>query len=379
MSKQPNITILGSGFAALTAIRTIRKHAPDAQLTVIAPKAEFTYLPSLIWIPTGLREGQQLTHPLNDFFTRNRIKFVAAHVTGLTDDARVVITDQQEHIANDALLIASGGHFLKKLPGIEHAITLCEGIPAANTIRQKLQQLEHGNIAFGFGSNPAEPSAARGGPMFELLFGIDTWLTQQNKRAAINLTFFNPASLPGKRLGEKAAQNMLLHMKQRNINTHLGHKITAFTEHTVETEGGTIDADLILFMPGMTGPAWLNNTTLPQSAGGFIQADEFCRVTGFERTYVAGDAGSFPGPDWLPKQAHMADLQAKSAAINMLRELDNQAPVSTPQAELVCIIDDGKTGTLVFHNAKHAFILPPLRLFHWAKMWFEKQYIGQYR
>jgi len=30
---------------------------------------------------------------------------------------------------------------------------------------------------------------------------------------------------------------------------------------------------------------------------------------------VAGDSGSFPGPDWMPKQAHMADLQADSIAV----------------------------------------------------------------
>lgn len=32
-----NITILGTGFAALTAIKKTRKLAPDARITVIAP------------------------------------------------------------------------------------------------------------------------------------------------------------------------------------------------------------------------------------------------------------------------------------------------------------------------------------------------------
>ena len=38
-----------------------------------------------------------------------------------------------------------------------------------------------GTIAFGFAGNPKEPSAMRGGPMFELLFGLDTWLRKQGK------------------------------------------------------------------------------------------------------------------------------------------------------------------------------------------------------
>jgi NADH dehydrogenase FAD-containing subunit len=40
-----------------------------------------------------------------------------------------------------------------------------------------------------------------------------------------------------------------------------------------------------------------------------------------ERVYVVGDSGSFPGPDWMPKQAHMADLQAAAAAENLLADL----------------------------------------------------------
>ena len=53
-------------------------------------------------------------------------------------------------------------------------MTLCEGVKAAEAIRDRLQAMEGGSLAFGFGGNPQEPSAMRGGPRFELLFGIDT-------------------------------------------------------------------------------------------------------------------------------------------------------------------------------------------------------------
>jgi len=42
---------------------------------------------------------------------------------------------------------------------------------------------------------------------------------------------------------------------------------------------------------------------------------------------IAGDAGSFPGPDWQPKQAHMADLQAVTAAKNLVRKLNGGQPL----------------------------------------------------
>jgi sulfide:quinone oxidoreductase len=378
MSDTARIVILGAGFAALTAVRELRRRQPSARITLIAPKPEFVYLPSLIWVPTGLRKGSDLILPLDTFLRDHEVEFVAARVTGLEAGGRSVLTDAGP-VANDALLIATGGRFIKKLPGIEHALTLCEGVASAEAIRERLLNLKQGRIALGFGGNPKEPSAMRGGPMFELLFGIDTWLRRQRRRNHVELTFFNAAAEPGKRLGEKAVSNLLAEMGRRRIDTHLGHKPLGFSERGVDTEGGHVNADLILFMPGLTGPDWLGNSELPQSPGGFIVGDEHCRVKGFERVFVAGDAGSFPGPDWLPKQAHMADLQAKAAARNLLAALDGKEPTATPKVELICIVDTMDSGILVYRDLKRSWLLPPSRLFHWAKRFFEGHYLRVFR
>lgn len=377
-STSPRIVILGAGFAALTAVRELRKRAPQARITLIAPKAEFVYLPSLIWVPTGIRQGKDLILPLDTFFKDHGVEFIPGRVTGLKDGGRTVVTDQGE-VTNDALLIATGGRFIKKLPGIEHALTLCEGVDSALAIKARLEKMDSGRIALGFGGNPNEPSAMRGGPMFELLFGIDTWLRQQGKRDRIELTFFNAAAEPGKRLGEKAVSGLLSEMAKRRIDTHLGHKPLGFSEKGVDTEGGHVNADLILFMPGLTGPAWAPDAGLPLSSGGFFKADAHCRVEGADKVFVAGDAGSFPGPDWLPKQAHMADLQAKAASENLLLALEGRPPVATPKPELICIVDTVDSGILVYRDPKRSWLLPPSRVFHWAKRYFEGHYLRVFR
>lgn len=372
------LVVLGAGFAALTAARELRRRAPTASITLVAPKAELIYLPSLIWIPTGLRRGDDLRVPLHNFLKRHRLDFVAAHVTGLHDGGRVVLTDQGE-IANDGLIVATGGRFLKGMPGIGHAITLCEGITAAEAIGERLQRMQGGSIAFGFGTNPKEQSAMRGGPMFELLFGIDAHLRRQGRRDKFQLKFFNAAAEPGKRLGAKAVESLLAEMRRRGISTHLGSKVTGFSETAVTTEAEEIPADLILFMPGLTGPAWAENAGIPLSDGGFFPADEHCAVRGLERVFVAGDAGSYPGPDWLPKQAHMADLQARAAAENLLLSLAGRHPAATPRPELACIIDTLDAGMLVYRTPQRSLMLPETRLFHWAKRYFERHYLRQYR
>jgi sulfide:quinone oxidoreductase len=373
------ITIVGAGFGALSTVRELRRHDKHAEITLVAPHAHLIYLPSLIWIPSRLRRAHDLRIDLKGFFETHGVRHIAARVAGLENDGRRVLTDAGESVDNDGLVIASGGRFLKKLPGIEHAITLCEGIDAAQSIRERLSRMDGGTIALGFGANPKEPQAVRGGPMFELMFGLDTLLRRQKRRERFKLVFFNGSERPGARLGERAVDGLLREMRRRDIEARLGSKPVRFEADRVVTEDGEFAADLILFMPGMTGPDWAAEAGLPLSSGGLIQADEHTRVTGIERVYVVGDSGSFPGPDWMPKQAHMADLQAVAAARNLLAELDGRAPQETFKTELVCIIDTLEKGILVYRSPKRTVILPSCRVFHWLKRAFEHHYLALYR
>jgi len=373
-----NIMIIGSGFAALTAIKNLRKQLPLSRITVISPTKTFVYLPSIIWIPAGLRTADSLKIDLTNFFNRQRVEHIEANVLDILDNGRTVKTDAGD-FSNDGLIIASGGRFIKKLPGIVYAITPCEGITAAETIQQKLQELRGGTLAIGFGGNPKEPSAMRGGPMFEFLFGIDTLLRQQNRRQQFKLVFFNPAPKPGKRLGDKVPDQVLKLMKKLNIETHLGHKLVEFKNDRVITEGGEIPADLILFMPGMTGPAWSANSEIAKSDGGLIKANEYCQVDGLSKTYVAGDSGSYPGPDWQAKQGHMADLQAKTATHNLVAELEHRDDFKPFKHELLCIVDTLSHGILIRRTEKGTIMLPKCRLMHYAKRFFEYWYLRQYK
>jgi sulfide:quinone oxidoreductase len=371
------VTVVGSGFAALTAARALAK-ADGVQITLVSPRPEFQYLPGTIWIPSGLRRPEDLRLPLDGFFRRLGVRHLAAEATGLSADGRTLETSAGP-VANDGLIIASGGRFLKKLPGIEHAITPCEGIDAAVRIRDRLRELRGGTIALGFAGNPQEPQAMRGGPMFEFLFGLDRQLRKEGRRDRFKLIFFSPADKPGNRLGSKAVAGLMAEMRKRDIETHLGHKIKGFSATGVTTEGGDFAADLVLFMPGMTGNTWFDNTSLPRSPGGMIQANAQCRVAGLERVYVAGDSGSYPGPDWMPKQAHMADLQARAAVKNLLVEFRGETPRETFKVELVCIVDANDRGILVARTEKHNLILPSSPLFHWLKRGFEWWYLRPYR
>ena len=372
------ITILGSGFGALTTIRELRRLKVDAEITVISPRDELHYLPSSIWIPTGLVNGEDLKIPLTRFFERKNVKFIQASATGLADGGRTVITDAGQY-SNDHLVVATGARYVRKLPGIDTALIPCEGIATADEIARRLKAMQGGTIAIGFATNPNEQGAMRGGPMFEYLFILDSLLRREGRRDKFEIIFFNPAARPGARLGPEAVDGLLAEMAKRGIRTHLGHKLVRFEANKVVTEGGEFAVDLILFMPGLTGPAWLEKADLPLSPGGMIAADALCRVQSRPGVWVVGDVGSYPGPDWLAKQAHQADLQAKAVAANIAATLAGREPTNEFRAELICIVDTLKSGILVYRTPSRNFVSPQMRLFHWAKRVFERRYIHAYR
>lgn len=373
-----SIVILGAGFAGLTAVRTLRKQGFSGEITLISPKSELFYYPSLIWVPAGMRDEASLTVPLDNFFAKNKVNFIAGKVSGLEPGTNKVLLESGASVDYEALLIASGGRFIKKLPGIEHIYTPCEGYAPTKAYSDRLNAMDGGTLAFGFGGNPKEPSAMRGGPMFEFLFGVDTLLRKRGVRDKFNLIFFSPAEKPGQRLGPKAVEKLLGHMDKLGIEKRLGHKMQGFTENLVQTEGGEFHSDLTLFMPGMTGPAWAANSGLPLTEGGLIQADKNCRVPGFDNIFIAGDSGSFPGPDWMPKQAHMADLQATAAMKNFLAVRAGQPAEHSFKVELICIVDTLDSGIMVYRDEQKSRLFGNFTL-HWAKRLFEWQYLRAYR
>ena len=110
-----------------------------------------------------------------------------------------------------------------------------------------------------------------------------------------------------------------------------------------------------------------------------IVADALCRVQGRPGVWVVGDGDSYPGPNWLAKQAHQADLQAKATAANIAATLAHREPTTEFRAELICIVDTLQSGIPVYRSPSRNFVSPQTRLFDWAKRAFEHRYVRAYR
>jgi len=380
------VTIIGAGFGALTAAQTLRKLDRSLRIDLIAPRPVFAFYPGMIWIPTGKAATQEMEVPLKRFFDRMRVSYHPGKVRGMSPDARSVQVgdhdgnhDGNHDLANDGLIIASGTSFRNQPAGCEHSFRPCGGVAEIKRLTERLHALQGGTLAFGVDANPDESRAVRSGPVFEIMFGIERWLQRHGRRDAFRLVFFSSSPEPGGVLGPRAAQRILAEMHKRGIETRLGVRSIRFDADRVVTDQGEFGVELIVYMPGLTGQRWLDQTPLPRSAGGLIAADERCRVAGLEQVYVVGDAGSPAGPDWLPKRAHLADLQAAVAARNLVAELQQRPARSRFKPELVCVVDTGERAMLITRSASRALATPPLRAFHWAKRLFKWNYLRKYR
>lgn len=372
-----NITILGSGFATLTAVKRIRKKLPKAEICVISPKTDFFYYPSLIWMPSGLRKASDLSISLLPYFKKYHVTHIQAEVESIEQGGRLVKTSAGT-LLNDGLIIATGCDFLSDVKGMEHVHVMCKGASTVEALTEKVNALDEGSIAVGFDTNPKEPTAMRGaGPVLEFVLGLDTLLRNQNKRDKITLTFFCPQADFAHQFGGDATQKITQILKEKDIALEVGQTIEAFgTDKLIYgDEQYDVKADLILFQSGITAPSWVDNTELPRSAGGLIQADNHAQVQNWPATYVAGDVGSFPGLDWQPKLGLSAKNQAIVAVDNLVNELTGSSDRKNISFKLIYMIDTLKGGMLVKRTEKAYKLTPEIKLFHYVKRMIEWLYL----
>lgn len=102
------IAIIGNGISGITAARHIRKLS-EHPITVISSETDHFYSrTALMYIYMG-HMGFKETKPYEDWFwAKNDINLKRAHITKIDSEQKVLITDKDENIAYDVLILATG-------------------------------------------------------------------------------------------------------------------------------------------------------------------------------------------------------------------------------------------------------------------------------
>lgn len=362
--------VIGGGFAGVKAAIDLHKSG-SFEVTLVSDRPFMYLFPISIWVPVRAINEDKVKIPLEEVSKKHGFHLIVDKVSAIVSAENKVICSQQS-ISYDYLVVALGSDKIQ-MQGMEHTTTICGKPEQTLALRSQIDELiakGSGKIAVGFGGNPKDKSAVRGGPAFELIFNIDHYLRKLGLRDKFHLNMFAPMETPGARMGQKAMQASFKRLKAKGVAMHFGKKIAGFTAEGIRFEDDTIlQADIKMFISAGTGSAVFKNSDLPLSEAGFVSIDEHCQVEGLPNVYAIGDAAALQGPKWAAKQGHIAEVMASVAAHNMLQAEGKTTKKKsyTGHLSILCIMDVGNGAVLVYRNSKKQIMIPLPIVGHWLK------------
>ncbi len=367
MSKK-RITVVGNGFASLFFIQYLlampvfpffaaffRKIYSKYEITLIG-NGKFIYFPAIPEFITGKKCKKNITVDIRPFLRRRNITFIDDWVIDIRDGGRTVITHKGTY-HNDALFLGIGPAFLKAdIPGTqEYTLSPCSGPDEMALFIEKLESLDRGIIYLGFKINKKDDFVAgRAGQMYECACLLDYALKEKGTRKNFEIHFFSS------HLNPDAQGAITDRMHERDIILDYGYEPVEFVDGGMLDADGTLrKADLVLFSSGITAPELARDSCLTVSPGGHIDVDRYGQVKNLSHVFAAGDCANHEAPpQWVPHQAHMAQLRARAAAKNMNEVLRGKSPTHTYRHELSCILNMGNDAMWLHASSDNK---PPFR------------------
>jgi sulfide:quinone oxidoreductase len=365
------VLVLGGGFAGVETAIYLRKQGIST--TLVSDRDYFYIYPTSIWIPTGDATKAEVSVPLDQLATKHGFELIIDPVTHLDSKERAVTLASGRVLNEFDYIVVAMGQDKIQLKGIENTLSICGKPEEAEELKVRLDALiekGEGKIAMGFGGNPKDSSAVRGGPAFEVLFNVHNHLKKKGIREKFELTFFAPMEKPGQKMGERALVMMDKMFKMTNINKKVGSKIVSFETDGITFEDGyKLDSDLTMFISAGKGHAIIEKSGLPLSEAGFVQTNEYNEIEGFEGIYAIGDSASLMGPAWRAKQGHVAEVMAKNVAYNIFQDMQGIRSKRSYKEHLniLCVMDTGDGAAFVYRNDNGGKLIPQPIIGHWMK------------
>ncbi|MCO5169780.1 MAG: FAD-dependent oxidoreductase [Planctomycetes bacterium] len=400
MAELPRVLIVGASFAGYTAALQLARElgaggaSPRAQVTVVSNVEDFTFIPSLIWVPFGLRDREDLTFPLRPPLEKAGVRLVVAAARRFDLERRVVETSAGD-LPYDYLLVATGPTPLfDDIPGLgpgKNSVSICT-FDHAREAGEAWQRLVEA-------PGPAVIGATQGsacfGAAYEFVLNLAHQVRKRGLAERIPITFVTAEPY----LGHFGIGNFGAARKMTEaFFTRLG--IAARTDAVVER----VEPDAVVLagderLPSrftMLIPAFAGVDAVRASPGlanekGFIEVDDAYRHPRHPEVFAAGVAVAVKPPFatkvpiGVPKTGYVSEEMARVAAHNIAAAILGGDVVRLPFASIdaKCILDAGNTGVIMtadhmLEPRSHAWLIPGPEA-HWAKLAFEKYFMATRR
>lgn len=336
MSARTKIAVLGGGFAGLESAFYVRSRLGErAAVTLISDEDEFLFKPNTIYIPFG-GDPAKLRFGLAKAAHKRQIEFVHGAFEGLDTDARRVRAGGQD-LTYDFVVLATGASMAPgEVPGLaEHAETIwtpAEMRGLGEHLNALVTAAEAGaeqNVLF-----VVPPNNKCAGPLYEIVFMLETWLRRKGVRDRVSIVFTTYEKSFIQAFGPKLHEVVVEEFAGRGIVGYTDQRIAEARPEDVLYEGGQRQPyDLLIAFPPYVSA--VRYPGLPADERGFLHTEDASRrVVGHDTVYAPGDAGDFP-----VKQAFLAFLQADAVAEDIAARVLGTEPRVAFDPVSMCVME----------------------------------------
>ncbi len=389
-----DVVVVGSSFAGLTAALEVRKRLdPSHTVTVLDPRPDFTFIPSLIWVPFGLREAKDVTFPLAPLYERKGIRFVNEAAAKFELEDRKVITASGDEIPYDRLMLATGPRLaFERIPGLGpgdgYTTSVCN-LDHALAARDEWER-------FLEDPGPVVVGTAQGGSCFgasyEFLFNVAHRVRKAGLEDEVPITFVSAEPFLGHfGLGGVGSSGDMVErfFGKLNIEGITNNVIERVEPDVMHLEGGReLPFKFSMIVPPFSGVDAIKDTEGLGNAMGFVPVDDEYRHPDFPEVFAAGvdiaiaPPGETPVPAGVPKTGHMSEKMASAAAQNIAADIQGGDRHKLPLADLaaVCVLDAGNNGVIfkadhILGDGGKTHVMAGPQA-HWAKLAFERYFLS---
>ncbi|RKE19050.1 NAD(P)/FAD-dependent oxidoreductase [Streptomyces sp. TLI_171] len=268
-----HIVVIGAGYAGLSAAAGIGRGAD--RVTLIAPEQRFRHRVRQHEIAAGRRVARpDIAHVLRG----RKVTHLATRVTELDLAARKVVTEDGGRLAYDTLVYALGSR------------TAWGSVPGAAEHAYSAERAEELRRRIADAPTPGTVAVVGGGPT-----GIElaTELAEAYPAWQVRLVAAGPV---GGWLSERGRAHVLAVLGRLGARVDELRRVTAVTPDGLETDGGAIPADVVVWAASMEPHPLAAAAGLAVAENGQALVDDHLRSLSHPEVYVIGDAAAVDVP-----------------------------------------------------------------------------------
>jgi sulfide:quinone oxidoreductase len=396
--KNKKIVVLGSNFGGATAaLELSRKLKKEAEVTVISPNPNFTFIPSMIWVPFGRRKLEDISFPIRPQMEKSGIRFIQDSALKVDPGKNEVTTENNGSIPYDYLVISTG---------IQMDFNIVENLDPSLGYIENIVIPKYGERAFKRFNElvndpgPVVVGATQGascmGAAYEYLFNMDKELRRKKIRDKVDLTWFTPEPFLGHFGigGITGGQSMLeAFMKMYNIKWYTNASIEKIEKDKILLKDGTVlPYKMAMIMPPFIGSEAMKHSKELVDEKGFVVCNEGYQHVTYKNVYGVGLAVEVKAPFkcvvpfGVPKTGFPTEVSAKIAVENIVNEIRGKSEFKKREwgrIPGVCVMDAGHKEVIIlsdhlFRPRKFAIMIP--NIFNdWTKLFIEKYFLFKFR